>query len=80
MKTKTTTKKATKTKVTRKAKAPRPPFRVLVGRVTADGKKYKFERHAYKLGGEALESARKAIHDGGDAVREVLILINPEAK
>jgi hypothetical protein len=63
----------------RKRKAPKPPFRVLIGRVAASGKSYDFEKHSYKAADEAMAKAQEAIDKPDDRLREVLILVNPDA-
>lgn len=76
-----TTKKATKT--ARKAKTPKVPYKVIIGRVSKDGKKYLFadkDKHAFSSKTAALEAAHQALNADGDGVREVLIVVNPEAQ
>lgn len=59
-------------------KAQKPPFRVMLGRVSANGKGYDFERHAFKAADEAMASVQTAIDKDDDRLREVMILIHPQ--
>ncbi len=72
--------KKTKTpKTVKRAKKVKVPYRVLLGTVSKDGKKYNFESHNYTAADEAMGAAQSAIDKGNDNLRQIQILINPDA-
>lgn len=82
-------KKATATAKTAKAKKPRilkhpkAPFKVMLGRVSKDGKKYKFDpkdKHLLNTRAEAQKLVNEALGEGSDDIREILVVINPEVE
>lgn len=62
----------------KRAKKQKAPFRVMIGHLVAGGK-YAFSRSEFQAADEAMAEAQKAIDGGGENLREILILINPEA-
>lgn len=67
---------AEKKKLKKKA---RSPFRVLLGHVSRDGKLFTFERKQFDVAEEAMAMAQGALDKGQDSLRQIQILINPEA-
>lgn len=52
------------------------PFRVMIGRVSASGKHYDFERYAFKTPSDALAAAKHALDKSDGRLREVKILVH----
>jgi 2-methylcitrate dehydratase PrpD len=71
--------KTGKAKAKRTKKQMKPPFKIMFGRVQASGKGYDFERHACKAADEVMALAQTAIDKNDDRLREIVIIINPEA-
>lgn len=62
-----------------RGKKHKTPYRVLLGHVSKDGKKYNFESRDYTAAEEAMAAAQGAIDKENDALRQIQIVINPEA-
>lgn len=75
--------KSPKKTAKRTMRAPKSPYTVMLGRVSKDGKKYLFDakdKHLFNTKSEARKAANDALDDDGDDIREILIIVNPEAK
>lgn len=77
------TKKSEKAKKPRILKHPKAPFKVMIGRCSKDGKKYQFDpkdKHLLNTRSEAQKLVNEALIEGGDDIREILVVINPEVE